>query len=59
MKLSRILIVMGIINGLLGFLGFNKEAVNGQTKTKETKNIKAVPLVTQLETFKELGFILI
>lgn len=55
MKITRIIIAMGIISGLLGFLGFGEKSIKGQ---KETVNVKIVPFEIQFETFKKLGFTL-
>lgn len=51
MKIKFTILSMGIFSGLLGVFG-----CNGQTKSVEIKNKPTFQ--TQLETFKELGFVL-
>ena len=49
---------MGILSGLLSFLGFGEKPIKGQSITNKKNNSKPVTFENQLETFKKLGFTL-
>lgn len=49
---------MGILSGLLSFLGFGEKLTTGQSIMNEKTNMKTVSFENQLETFNKLGFTL-